>query len=62
MKINRRLMLGSLAGIAAASLSGLSAPVRAADQITLNVLYNLPGFTKFHQPLADEFMKNNPDI
>jgi multiple sugar transport system substrate-binding protein len=28
----------------------------------LNVLYNLPGFTKFHQPLADEFMKNNPDV
>jgi multiple sugar transport system substrate-binding protein len=62
MKINRRLMLGSLAGLAAATFAGVSAPVHAADQITLNVLYNLPGFTKFHQPLADEFMKNNPDI
>ncbi len=59
MNINRRTALGGLAlGLA---LSGFSAPSFAAD-VTLNVLYNLPGFTKFHQPLADEFMKNNPDI
>jgi len=34
----------------------------AAQEVTLNVLYNLPGFTKFHQPLAEEFMKRNPDV
>ncbi len=38
-------------------------PSFAADgQVTLQVLYNLPGFTKFHQPLADQFMKDNPGI
>ncbi|MDO5642619.1 MAG: extracellular solute-binding protein, partial [Paracoccus sp. (in: a-proteobacteria)] len=46
-----------------ASVLAISAALPAmAEQITLNVLYNLPGFTRFHQPLADEFMANNPDI
>ncbi|NLH81237.1 MAG: ABC transporter substrate-binding protein [Phyllobacteriaceae bacterium] len=50
--------------LAAAALAvGLTLPgVAAADPVKLQVLYNLPGFTKFHQPLADEFMKNNPDV
>lgn len=50
--------------IAAAALAvGLALPgAAAAEPVTLQVLYNLPGFTKFHQPLADEFMKNNPDV
>ncbi|MBN7804026.1 ABC transporter substrate-binding protein [Agrobacterium rosae] len=59
MKINRRAALGGLA--LSLAFAGVSTPSFAAD-VTLNVLYNLPGFTKFHQPLADEFMKNNPDI
>ncbi|MGF9694508.1 ABC transporter substrate-binding protein [Rhizobium sp. 0TCS1.26] len=60
MNINRRTALGGLVlGLAAA---GLGQPTLAADKITLDVLYNLPGFTKFHQPLADEFMKKNPDV
>lgn len=59
MKINRRTALGGLA--LSLALAGVSTPSFAAD-VTLNVLYNLPGFTKFHQPLADEFMKKNPDI
>ena len=59
MKITRRAALGGLAlGLA---MAGLGKPA-LANEITLDVLYNLPGFTKFHQPLADEFMKNNPDI
>jgi multiple sugar transport system substrate-binding protein len=59
MHITRRTALGGLAlGLA---LTGFSTQASAAD-VTLNVLYNLPGFTKFHQPLADEFMKNNPDV
>ncbi|MDX6806832.1 ABC transporter substrate-binding protein [Terrihabitans rhizophilus] len=42
---------------------GLTMPGLAhAQQVELQVLYNLPGFTKFHQPLADQFMKNNPDV
>ncbi|MUO80642.1 extracellular solute-binding protein [Agrobacterium vitis] len=60
MKMNRRTVVSGLAfGLAAAALS---TPVLAADEVTLNVLYNLPGFTKFHQPLADAFMKNNPNV
>lgn len=59
MKINRRAVMSGLAlGMA---FAGLAKPV-LANEITLNVLYNLPGFTKFHQPLADEFMKKNPDV
>ena len=59
MKLNRRAVMGGLAlGMA---FAGLAQPV-LANEITLNVLYNLPGFTKFHQPLADEFMKKNPDV
>ncbi|WP_045393062.1 ABC transporter substrate-binding protein [Falsirhodobacter sp. alg1] len=56
MNLTRRLAIGTI-------LVGLSLPgLAAAQEVTLNVLYNLPGFTKFHQPLADEFMKNNPDV
>ncbi|QAA96597.1 MULTISPECIES: ABC transporter substrate-binding protein [Agrobacterium tumefaciens complex] len=59
MKLNRRAVMGGLAlGMA---FAGLAQPV-LANEITLNVLYNLPGFTKFHQPLADEFMKKNSDV
>jgi multiple sugar transport system substrate-binding protein len=60
MTLTRRTAMGGLAfGLA---LLPLATPASAADEVTLNILYNLPGFTKFHQPLADEFMKNNPDI
>lgn len=60
MYMKRRTVVGGLVlSLAMASLGG---PAQAEGEITLNVLYNLPGFTKFHQPLADEFMKNNPDV
>ena len=60
MYMKRRTVVGGLAlGLAMAGLGGTA---KAEGEITLNVLYNLPGFTKFHQPLADEFMKNNPDV
>jgi multiple sugar transport system substrate-binding protein len=56
MSLSKRFMAGALA-------LGLTLPGTAmAQQIELQVLYNLPGFTKFHQPLADQFMKDNPDI
>ncbi|MBT9382842.1 ABC transporter substrate-binding protein [Pseudooceanicola sp. CBS1P-1] len=59
MKPNRRSLLRGLsAGVA---LMGLAVPAMAKD-VTLNVLYNMPGFTKFHQPLAEEFEKNNPGV
>ncbi|CAH2603297.1 ABC transporter substrate-binding protein [Rhodovastum atsumiense] len=60
MTVTRRAAVRSLAfGLAGL---GLARPGVAAPAVTLNVLYNLPGFTKFHQPLADSFMKANPDI
>lgn len=60
MNMTRRTAVSGLAlGL---GFAGLARPVLAAEPITLDVLYNLPGFTKFHQPLADTFMKNNPDI
>ena len=60
MYMKRRTVVGGLAlGLAMAGLGGTA---NAEGEITLNVLSNLPGFTKFHQPLADEFMKNNPDV
>lgn len=50
--------------IAAGALAlGVSLPgTAAAQEVTLDVLYNLPGFTRFHQPIAEEFEKLNPDI
>ncbi|WP_339109933.1 ABC transporter substrate-binding protein [Thioclava sp. GXIMD4216] len=54
----RRTVLTGLA-TSAALLMALPA---MAQEVTLNVLYNMPGFTKFHQPLAEEFEKNNPDV
>lgn len=56
MTFTRRFTLG--AAFCVLALPGLA----RAEQVTLDVLYNLPGFTRFHQPLADEFMKNNPDV
>ncbi|AXQ95529.1 ABC transporter substrate-binding protein [Cereibacter azotoformans] len=56
MTFTRRFTLG--AAVCALALPSLA----HAEQVTLNVLYNLPGFTRFHQPLADEFMKNNPNV
>ncbi len=56
MTLSTRLAAGALA-------LGLVLPGAAgAAEVELQVLYNLPGFTKFHQPLADQFMKDNPDI
>jgi multiple sugar transport system substrate-binding protein len=33
-----------------------------AQQVTLDVLYAFPAFAKFHEPIAQEFMKRHPDI
>lgn len=57
MSMLRNLMAGAIALSAT-----LPAGFAAAETVELEVLYNLPGFTKFHQPLADQFMADNPDI
>ena len=33
-----------------------------AQQVTLDVLYAFPAFAKFHEPIAAEFMKRQPNI
>lgn len=40
----------------------LAAPISFAQQVTLDVLYAFPSFARFHEPVAQEFMKLNPDI
>ncbi len=55
MRLTRRTVLATAALLA----SGLSA---SAEQVTLDVLYCFPSFAKFHEPLAQEFMKQHPDI
>jgi multiple sugar transport system substrate-binding protein len=47
-------------GAAAFALLGLS-PAQA-QQVTLDVLYAFPAFAKFHEPIAAEFMKRQPNI
>src|SRR5204863_7866525 len=33
-----------------------------AQEVTLDVLYAFPAFAKFHEPIAQEFMKRHPEI
>ena len=51
------LLLSSLVLAAALATSGAK-----AQQVTLDVLYAFPAFAKFHEPIAQEFMKRHPDI
>jgi multiple sugar transport system substrate-binding protein len=56
MKFLKRIM--TAVGLAA----GIAAPALAQQTITLDVLYCYPSFARFHEPLANEFMKKNPQI
>ncbi|WP_284179766.1 ABC transporter substrate-binding protein [Rhabdaerophilum sp. SD176] len=46
----------------AAALSAAAILPAHAQQITLDVLYCFPSFARFHEPVAAEFMKKNPNI
>lgn len=49
--------------IGAAAIAGLiAAPAAAQQQTTLDVFYCFPAFAKFHEPIAQEFMKRHPEI
>src|SRR5438067_12198795 len=50
------MLLSSL--VVAGTLAASSAE---AQQVTLDVLYAFPAFAKFHEPIAEEFMKRHPD-
>jgi multiple sugar transport system substrate-binding protein len=53
----RTVLLGAIA------LAGaMATPVAHAQEVTLDVLYAFPAFAKFHEPIAQEFMKRHPDI
>lgn len=46
----------------AAALAATAILPAHAQQVTLDVLYCFPGFARFHEPVAAEFMKRNPNI
>ncbi|HQY08329.1 MAG TPA: ABC transporter substrate-binding protein [Burkholderiaceae bacterium] len=51
------------AGLAAVGLAAALTPTTAAAQaVTLDVLYCYPSFARFHEPLAAEYMKRNPNV
>jgi multiple sugar transport system substrate-binding protein len=49
-------------GAAAAVAGALMASPAMAQQTSLDVLYAFPAFAKFHEAIAQEFMKRHPDI
>jgi multiple sugar transport system substrate-binding protein len=53
--------LGSALGSILLAAIVMATPVRAED-VTLDVLYAFPAFAKFHEPIAQEFMKRHPEI
>ena len=61
--MDRRDLLKWMAasGTALATAPFLSRPAHA-ETVTLDVLYAFPAFAKFHEPIAQEFMKRQSDI
>src|SRR6476620_1775922 len=55
-----------LKNAAAAGTAVLATPVLTrlahAQAVTLDVLYAFPAFAKFHEPIAQEFMKRQSDV
>lgn len=58
--ITRRSFTAALAAGALAPAFGRAAPAQAP--VTLDVLYAFPAFARFHEPVAQEFMRRNPSI
>ncbi|MCC6867893.1 MAG: ABC transporter substrate-binding protein [Burkholderiales bacterium] len=58
--------LSSCAGwrrmVGAAALAAVLAAPAAAQKVTLDVLYAQPGFAKYHEPIAQAFMKAHPNV
>ncbi|MGE8941432.1 ABC transporter substrate-binding protein [Leptospira interrogans] len=59
MMMTRRSLIA--VAVVAASTASTAIP-SYAQQVTLDVLYCFPGFARFHEPVAAEFMKKHPDI
>jgi multiple sugar transport system substrate-binding protein len=61
--VDRRQMLKWMAATGTAAATGpLMSTVARAETVTLDVLYAFPAFAKFHEPIAQEFMKRQSDI
>ena len=54
-----RLVTGA---VAVATTAATAAPAALADPIVLEVLHAYGGHQRFHQPIAEAFMEQNPDI
>ena len=47
---------------ATASIALVMAAPASGQKVTLDVLYAQPGFAKYHEPIAQAFMKAHPDV
>jgi multiple sugar transport system substrate-binding protein len=54
--------LNATTGAIAIAAGVFASSVALAQQVTLDVLYAFPSFARFHEPIAQEFMKRKPDI
>lgn len=48
--------------VAAAAMTMQLTSGALSEEVTLDILYAQPGFAKFHDPIAQAFMKEHPDI
>ena len=60
--LHRRDLLKIAAAVGTAVLNPVLARSARAQAVTLDVLYAFPAFAKFHEPIAQEFMKRQSDI
>lgn len=51
-----------LSAAALAAVFTLGAGAASAQDVTLDILYAQPGFAKFHDPIAQAFMAENPNV
>jgi multiple sugar transport system substrate-binding protein len=57
------LRLRGVVGTLVVACGALASAAAAASQpVTLDVLYAFPSFARFHEPVAQEFMKRKPEI
>ena len=58
MKPFRSLVAGAATAFVALGMAGPA----WTQKVTLDVLYAQPGFAKYHEPIAQAFMKTHPDV
>lgn len=62
MQNRRQIMAGATAASALVMTNVPRIALAQAGEVTLDVLYCFPSFARFHEPVATEFMKANPNI